>query len=96
MSLTLSRGDLQLLEGVEEHAHVADAGQVERGHDVELVRQVEGGQHDLGEGGRRVDDDVVELGPGRLDDPLDVDGVDPVGVGGVLGRRQHHDARSRG
>ena len=54
---------------------------------------VERGQDDLGQLGRRVDDDVVEVPPQRAHDLVDVLGRDHVGVGRAERRRQHRKAQ---
>ena len=65
----------------EEHPHVADARQVQRHHAEHPGRVVEGRQDDLGQLGRRVDDDVVEMPAQRAHHLVDVLGCDHVGVG---------------
>ena len=79
-------GVAEQVERVQGQPQVLDRRDVERGDQDEDVAVVEGGQDVLGEGRRRVDDDVV-VGP--LGDPQqlgDRRARDPVGVAG-LGRR---------
>src|SRR5205814_2274273 len=60
--------DPQLVEGLEEHAEVADTGQVDGGQREQVLADVEGGQDDLGEGGGRVDHQVVAVAPQHVED----------------------------
>ena len=53
---------------------------------------VERRQHDLGQLGRRVDDDVVEMPPKRPHHLVDVLGSDHVGVGRAERSGQHREA----
>ena len=64
-------GDVEHLEGLERDLDVLQGRDVERGDDDALVGLVEGGQRLLVEGGRGVDDDVVERLAQRLEDPRD-------------------------
>ena len=84
--------DPQLVERLQEHAEVADAGQVDGGQREQVLADVEGGQHDLGEGGRRVDHQVVAVAPEDVEDAGHVGRADAVGLGRVLGGGQDGEA----
>ena len=76
----------------QEHPHVADARQVQRHHAQDPGRVVERRQHDLGQLGRRVDDDVVEVAAQGAHHLVDVLRGDHVGVGRAEGRGEHGEA----